>query len=76
MRLRTAVPVGHHVRVCWYELPAARSTRRMVVVPTAGKPARRSARRSADSDQVAAPSALRSGARWAVATICARVALS
>ena len=37
LRLRWAVPVGHHVRVRWYELPASCSTRRMVLVPSCGK---------------------------------------
>ena len=71
-RLRCAVPVGHQVRVRWYELPASWSTRRMVLVPTRGKPLRRSARCSVVSDQVAVPSLRRFGSRCAVATICAR----
>src|SRR5216684_1038695 len=36
LRFRCAVPVGHHVRVRWYELPASCSTRRIVLVPTFG----------------------------------------
>jgi len=36
LRLRGAVPVGPHVRVRWYELPASCSTRRTVLVPTCG----------------------------------------
>jgi len=70
--LRCAVPVGHHVRVRWYELPASCSTRRTVLVPTCGNPDRRSVRCSVLSDQVAVPSIRRSGARCAVATIFAR----
>jgi hypothetical protein len=38
LRFRCAVPVGHHVRVRWYELPASSSTRRVVLVPTCGNP--------------------------------------
>src|SRR3954452_3723050 len=72
LRLRCAVPVGHQVRVRWYELPASCSTRRIVVAPTRGSPSRRSVRSSVLSDQVAVPSTFRSGDRWAVATIRAR----
>ena len=71
-RLRCAVPVGHQVRVRWYELPAACSTRRIVLVPTHGNPARRSARCNVLSDQVAVPSVRRLGSHCAVTTICAR----
>ena len=71
-RFRSAVPVGHQVRVRWYELPASRKTRRIVVAPTRGSPARRSVRSRVLSDQVAVPSVRRSGGRWAVATIRAR----
>ena len=53
LRLRCAVPVGHQVRVRWYELPASSSTRRMVLVPTCDKPARRKLRCKVVSDQVA-----------------------
>jgi hypothetical protein len=52
-RFRCAVPVGHHVRVRWYELPASCSTRRMVLVPTCGNPVWRKLRWSALRDQVA-----------------------
>src|SRR5207248_11498780 len=72
LRLRWAVPVGHQVRVRWYELPASRSTRRMVLVPTRGKPRWRSVRCNVLSDQVAVPSVRRFGSRCAVATIWAR----
>lgn len=53
LRLRCAVPVGHHVRVRWYELPASCSTRRIVLLPTCGKPARRSVRCNVLNDHVA-----------------------
>jgi len=72
LRFRCAVPVGHHVRVRWYELPASSSTRRMVLVPTVGKPPRRNFRCKVLSDHVAVPSTRRLGDRWAVATIRAR----
>src|SRR6266542_5787333 len=72
LRLRCAVPVGHHVRVRWYELPASCSTRRMVLVPTLGKSPRRKVRCKVLSDHVAVPSARRLGVRWAIATIRAR----
>src|SRR5579864_37757 len=72
LRLRCAVPVGHHVRVRWYELPASCSTRRMVLVPSVGKLSRRKVRCKVLSDHVAVPSVRRLGERWAVATICAR----
>ena len=65
-------PVGHQVRVRWYELPASCSTRRMVLVPSVGKLPRRKVRCKVLSDHVAVPSARRLGDRWAVATICAR----
>jgi len=55
LRLRCAVPVGHHVRVRWCELPASCSTRRMVLVPTCGKSAVRRLRCKVLSDQVAGP---------------------
>jgi len=71
LRFRCAVPVGHHVRVRWYELPASSSTRRMVLVPTVGKPPRRNFRCKVLSDHVAVPSLRRSGCRRAVATIWA-----
>ena len=74
LRLRCAVPVGHQVRVRWYELPASCSTRRIVLVPTRGKPARRKLRCRVASDQVAVPSVRRSGVRWAAATMRARAA--
>src|SRR5438105_4828449 len=74
LRLRSAVPVGHQVRVFWYELPAAASTRRMVVAPSRGNLSRRSVRSSVLSDHVAVPSVFRSGERWAVATMRARAA--
>jgi hypothetical protein len=76
LRLRWAVPVGHQVRVFWYELPAASSTRRMVVAPRCGKASRRRLRSQVLNDQVAVPSRRRSGGRWAVATIRARAAAS
>jgi hypothetical protein len=76
LRLRCAVPVGHQVRVRWYELPASRNTRRIVVAPTRGRPSRRSVRSNVLSDQVAVPSVFRSGERCAVATIRARAAES
>src|SRR5438128_7674267 len=63
LRLRCAVPVGHQVRVRWYELPASCSTRRIVLVPTWGKPVRRRLRCKVVSDQVAVPSVRRSGWR-------------
>ena len=72
LRLRCAVPVGHQVRVRWYELPASCSTRRMVLVPSVGKLCRRNARCKVLSDHVAVPSVRRLGERCAVATICAR----
>ena len=72
LRFRSAVPVGHQVRVRWDELPASCSTRRMVLVPTVGKFARRSVRCNVLSDHVAVPSERRLGDRWAVATILAR----
>jgi len=72
LRLRCAVPVGHHVRVRWYELPASCSTRRMVLVPTLGKSPRRKVRCKVLSDHVAVPSARQLGVRWAIATIRAR----
>jgi hypothetical protein len=53
VRVRSAVPVGHHVRVRWYALPASWSTRRIVVAPTCGNPSRRSRRCSVERDQVA-----------------------
>src|SRR3989454_684443 len=65
LRLRCAVPVGHQVRVRWYELPASCSTRRTVLVPMRGKPDRRSVRCNVLSDHVAVPSVRRSGSRWA-----------
>src|SRR5712691_149788 len=74
LRLRCAVPVGHHVRVRWYELPASCSTRRMVLVPRVGKLCRRKVRCRVLSDHVAVPSVRRLGERCAVATICARAA--
>jgi hypothetical protein len=74
LRFRSAVPVGHQVRVCWYELPAAWSTRRMVVAPNCGKASRRRVRCKVLNDHVAVPSAFRSGARCAVATMWARAA--
>jgi hypothetical protein len=46
----------------------------MVVAPRRGNASRRSVRSSVLSDQVAVPSACRSGARGAVATIWARAA--
>ena len=55
LRLRCAVPVGHQVRVRWYELPASCSTRRMVLVPMRGNPDRRSVRCNVVSDHVAVP---------------------
>ena len=51
LRLRCAVPVGHQVRVRWYELPASWSTRRMVLVPTVGKLPRRKVRCKVLNDQ-------------------------
>src|SRR5438128_314885 len=72
LRFHCAVPVGHHVRVRWYELPASCSTRRMVLVPTLGKSPRRKVRCKVLSDHVAVPSARRLGVRWAIATIRAR----
>src|SRR3989440_3794457 len=74
LRLRCAVPVGHQVRVRWYELPASCSTRRMVLVPSVGKLPRRKVRCKVLSDHVAVPSVRRLGERCAVATICARAA--
>ena len=56
LRLRCAVPVGHQVRVRWYELPASCSTRRMVLVPTLRKASRRKVRCNVLSDHVAVPS--------------------
>ena len=76
LRLRCAVPVGHHVRVRWYELPASRNTRRIVVAPTCGSPSRRTVRSRVLNDQVAVPSVFRSGGRCAVATIRPRAAAS
>jgi hypothetical protein len=62
LRLRCAVPVGHQVRVRWYELPASCSTRRMVLVPSVGKLARRrKVRCKVLSDHVAVPSVRRLG---------------
>jgi hypothetical protein len=61
LRLRWAVPVGHQVRVRWYELPASCNTRRMVLVPTCGNPARRKLRCKVVSDQAAVPSVRRFG---------------
>ena len=72
LRLRCAVPVGHQVRVRWYELPASCSTRRMVLVPTCGMPAWRKLRCKVLKDQVAVPSVPRFGRRWAVATMRTR----
>ncbi len=46
----------------------------MVVAPSRGWPSRRSARSSVLGDRLAVPSACRSGARWAVATMWARAA--
>src|SRR6266702_3114866 len=65
LRLRCAVPVGHQVRVRWYELPASCSTRRMVLVPSVGKLCRRKVRCKLLSDHVAVPSVRRLGDRWA-----------
>jgi hypothetical protein len=61
LRLRCAVPVGHQVRERWYELPASCNTRRIVLVPTCGKPARRKFRCNVVNDHVAVPSIRRSG---------------
>src|SRR5258706_487338 len=73
VRLRWAVPVGHQVRVRWYELPASSSTRRMVVAPRRRKaPCWPTARSKVSSDHVAVPSCRRAGGCWAVATICTR----
>ena len=63
LRLRCAVPVGHQVRVRWYELPASCSTRRMVLVPTVGKLSRRRVRCKVLRDHVAVPSVRRLGDR-------------
>ena len=63
LRLRCAVPVGHHVRVRWYELPASCSTRRIVLVPICGNLALRKLRCNVLSDHVAVPSARRLGDR-------------
>jgi len=63
LRLRWAVPVGHQVRVRWYELPASCSTRRIVLVPTRAKPTRRKLRCRVLKDQVAVPSVRRFGWR-------------
>ncbi len=57
------------MRVRWYELPAARSTRRTVVAPTPGNASRRRVRASVARDQVAVPSSRRAGGRCAGATI-------
>ena len=70
LRFRWAVPVGHHVRVRWYELPASCSTRRIVVALTRGSPSRRTVRSKVESydwrchrpsDPVAAARSPRSG---------------
>src|SRR5205085_8729003 len=65
LRLRTADPVGHHVRVRWNVYPAPRRTCQMVNVETLGNPsgAARSTRRRIVSDQVAVPSASGVGVR-------------
>ena len=67
LRLRTACPVGHHVRVRWNVDPASRSTRQMVNVETLGSPsgAARRTRRRVASDQVAVPSLTGGGVRAA-----------
>ena len=67
LRLRTADPVGHQVRVRWNVYPAPWRTCQMVNVETAGNPsgaARRTRRRIA-SDHVAVPSASGVGVRAA-----------
>src|SRR5262245_39639113 len=78
LRRRSALPVSHHERARCQVQPASSSTARMVAVLTWGKPslALRSARRSVSNDQLAAPSASRSGMRLASVRIrvrCTRV---
>src|SRR5947209_1561874 len=75
-RTRCAVPVGHQLLVFWYELPASSRTRLMVFVPICSNPSFCNRFCRVDRDQVAVPSCLRSGAVWAVATICARALAS
>ncbi len=76
VRFRTTPPVSHQLRSRCQRRPAPRSTHQIVYSLTPGSPsgAWRSARRSVLSDQVAVPSASRSGARRTSARMRARSA--